>query len=487
MVAVAVAIGVLPARGSIAAAGAVFPFDVYFDVKHALVVTSSWFGVVLVLLVSFGVRSAVLAATMWLADEVQASPRVALRTAIELVARTGVMFVPVAVLFVAGSAVRYAPFMWVAAPLGLGIALLGIRKAVAMDAGGGSPGGDTTPEAAPFLGYAYVVAGSAAAISFIGDRSSLLAALLIASIGPLHALFLLGWRENARAEVYPGGGFVALTATVAVVGMLAGATVYDRVVHSPTPVSRTRSQGAIALLGGADSTHRTGALSELDVRSLGYPEERARLLSYGTGSGYRARETRVDLGLVAERVTKQLASLREIDAIVGHSQAALIVDRMLDDGVDLPPRVVNLAPPPPAPPHLSLPEPGRSAVGRPAADAARALAGLLGAVGLPDFDIDAPASPTNLDPVVVPTSNVGRLAVWPLADSVWLDGDWRRPGEVNVVAVTDHVGVTNNGVALEAARDFLAGRAVLPDIGTWRGILVPVIRYAFEPWRPENR
>jgi hypothetical protein len=56
-----------------------------------------------------------------------------------------------------------------------------------------------------------------------------------------------------------------------------------------------------------------------------------------------------------------------------------------------------------------------------------------------------------------------------------------------VVTVTDHVGVTKNGSALEAARTFLGGGSVEPDIGTWRGVLVPVIRYTFEPWRPVNR
>jgi hypothetical protein len=114
------------------------------------------------------------------------------------------------------------------------------------------------------------------------------------------------------------------------------------------------------------------------------------------------------------------------------------------------------------------------------------LSTLLQALGGTGFDLAAPFSPAQLEPVVVGRTDVPRLAIWALADSVWLDDDWRRPGEVNVVAITDHVGVTRNGRALEAARDFLAGRPVQPDSGSWRAVLVPVVRYAFEPWRTET-
>ena len=485
-VALAVLFGILPARGSVAAAGAAFPLDVYFDVKHSLASASSWPLFVVLIVASVGIRSAVLTLTFWFADGADGHPLAGWRAAVGVVGRTSVIFLPVAVLILSGAAVRYAPFIWIGAPIGFLIATSRARKGVHLDVGAGSPRGEAVPETAPFLGYAYVVAASAAAISFIGDRSAWLAALLILSIGPLHALFLLGWRENARAEVYPGGGFLALTTTVVLVGMVAGGAFYDRVVRSPKPVARTSSSGSIALLGGSDSTSQTGALSQLDVRSLGYPEDRVIVLSYTDSEEYRAEDTRGDLDEIADNVARQLSGLSEIDAVIGHSQAALIFDRILADGTDLPPRMVNFAPSPPRPPHLSLPSPGEGGPGKPGGDLARGFAALLRLTGLPDFDIDAPASPTNLEPVVVPEADSGRLAIWALADSVWLDGDWRRPGELNVVVLSDHVGVTNNDTALETSRTFLSGDAIEPDIGTWRGILVPLIRYAFEPWRPEN-
>ena len=123
--------------------------------------------------------------------------------------------------------------------------------------------------------------------------------------------------------------------------------------------------------------------------------------------------------------------------------------------------------------------------GRVGGDLSRGFSALLDLVGLEPFDIDAPASPTNLEPVEVPDAAVPRLSVWALADSVWLSGDWRYPGSVNVVAFTDHVGVINDPLAIEATRRFFAGE-VLPDDGlSWRGFTASLIRYAFEPYRPQ--
>ena len=120
------------------------------------------------------------------------------------------------------------------------------------------------------------------------------------------------------------------------------------------------------------------------------------------------------------------------------------------------------------------------------ADLARGLSWIFRLAGRPGLDLDGPASPTNLDAVAVRGAGVPRMAIWPLADSVWLDGDWRRPGEINVVVVSDHVGVTNNGEALHAAKAFVAGGTFESDLTSWTGMLVPVVRYLFEPWRPEN-
>jgi hypothetical protein len=74
--------------------------------------------------------------------------------------------------------------------------------------------------------------------------------------------------------------------------------------------------------------------------------------------------------------------------------------------------------------------------------------------------------------------------VWALGDSVWLDRDWRRPGELNVVSLSDHVGATNDGRALQTVRRFFEGRSIEGDHASWRGALVVILRYAFEPWRP---
>ena len=487
LVAGAIAFGLLPARGTVAAAGAAFPLDVYFDLKHALAVTSSWPVFLLAVVASVCVRALVLTLTFVLAEE--DSP-VNLRVWVDAVRTASiavVMFFPVAGLIFAGTAIRYAPFLWLAAPVGLGIAISRARRGVNLDVGSGSPRGDAMPEAAPFLGYAGLVAVAGASISSIGRISPLLAAAFVVLVGPLHALVLLGWRQNARAEVYPGGGVIALTATVVIAGMLASATFFDRVVRNPGPIAETQREGTLALLGGSDSTHRSGAITEIDVRSLGYPEARVRLLSYSSGSSYSARETHGDLDAIADRVAAQLATSNSTEAIVGHSQAALILDRMLEQGADVPPRSVMLAPPPPWRTTLGLPPAGLTRDGKPGGDVARAISAILQAAGRPGFDIDAPASPNDLDTVVVPDADVARLSVWALADSVWLDRDWRRPGELNLIAITDHVGVTQNERVLDSARSFLAGSPVTSDVGSWRAILVPVIRYAFEPWRPENR
>jgi hypothetical protein len=106
---------------------------------------------------------------------------------------------------------------------------------------------------------------------------------------------------------------------------------------------------------------------------------------------------------------------------------------------------------------------------------------LFGADG---FNLDADAAPFHLRRVEVSDSPTPRVAVWALGDSVWLEGDWRRPGENNVVAITDHVGVTNDPRAISTMAEFFANRPIPNDDSTWRGLAVDVLRYAFEPWKP---
>ncbi|MGH2729828.1 MAG: hypothetical protein ACRDJI_04385, partial [Actinomycetota bacterium] len=202
------------------------------------------------------------------------------------------------------------------------------------------------------------------------------------------------------------------------------------------------------------------------------------------GHGYTAEDTRGDLSAVADFMSEQIADAETPRVVLGHSQASLIVDEMLSRGVSTLDRVVVLAPSLAPPPSIDIPDPDESGPGKAGGDVARGFAHFLDFVGFTPFDVDAPASPTNLSPAAVADADVPRLAVWALGDSVWLEGDWRRPGEINVVALTDHVGVTNNARAFSAARDFLAGKEVAGDEASWRGFLVSAFRYAFEPWRP---
>jgi hypothetical protein len=109
---------------------------------------------------------------------------------------------------------------------------------------------------------------------------------------------------------------------------------------------------------------------------------------------------------------------------------------------------------------------------------------LLDVVNLATFDIDVPSAPVDLERVEVTDAGTPRLALWALGDSVLLEGDWRRPGETNLVVFSDHVGATRNPRALDSARRFLQGEDISPDDATWRSALVNVFRFAFEPWRP---
>jgi hypothetical protein len=238
------------------------------------------------------------------------------------------------------------------------------------------------------------------------------------------------------------------------------------------------------VLGGADSTSTTGALSDLDPRDLGFSRAEATHLSYERGGGtYTAADTRRDLAEVAEIVAAQIADAEPPRALLGHSQAALVLDRLLASGLTAPEASVQLAGSPVYPPPVEVTAPGMTGAGRPGSDFARAFSWVFDRVGFSPLHLDSPAAPTNLETITA-RGGPPRLAVWALGDSVWLDGDWRRPGEVNVVALTDHVGVTNNSRALTIARDFLAGRPVSDDEGSWRGALASLVRYVFEPWRP---
>jgi hypothetical protein len=87
--------------------------------------------------------------------------------------------------------------------------------------------------------------------------------------------------------------------------------------------------------------------------------------------------------------------------------------------------------------------------------------------------------------VVVRRHKIPRLAIFSIDDASWLEGDWRRPGEHNLISLSDHTGITADGYALAATRRFLHDKKV-PDDGTmWKSVFLNVINYAFAPWRPQ--
>lgn len=486
VLALLIALGVIPHSGASAAASAAFPLDVFFDVKQLLAQSTSWprFLVMLVLVVSL--RTAVLAATVALADNAVDDALRTVRRAGALVIVAVCALAPAAVLMFAGMASRYAPFIWAGAAAGVVPALLLARRAVRLDGRVEASERTGVPEAPAYLGYAYLIALLGAAMSSFGEVSRFISAGVVLFATPLNGLVFLGWREHAREKTYTGGGTIAVVATIILLSVLLLGTVYDRYVRKLPPVSETPAQGTLLLLGGVDSTLETGALTDADVRNFGFAKDRTEVVSYrGPDQPMSKRDTHGDLTEVAVKVSDHIDATESPVSVLGHSQASLILDRLLDRGLPAPARAAVLAPPPPFPPPVDIPAPDAVGTGKPGGDLARMLASMLRSAGLESYDVDTAAFPTNLDAVVLIDNRVPRLAVWALGDSVWLDQDWRRPGETNLVALTDHVGVVNNDRAVGATRAFFIGEAPVDDETSWRGAFVSLLRHAFGPWRPE--
>jgi hypothetical protein len=485
LVALLVGANALPASGGTGPALAAFPFDIYFDVREALTHGHNWVWFAAIVGTSIMFRSLVLSSALWLADGGNGSLAVAWFRAARLCAIAALALLPAAAIFFTATAVRYAPFIWLGALLGLVPALALARRAVRLDTGAAPPTGKGVPELFGFLAYGYLIAVSGYTLQVIGSESRSLAALFVACLGPLHAIFFLGWREHVRGEKFPGGGFASAATTAAIIGVLVVTTAYDRFVRNPAPVGSAGSQGTLVLLGGADSTSKVGALADFDPRDVGYRETASKYLSYrGVDQPYTAEETRGDLDRTTEVVADQIGRAEEPVKLLGHSQASLILDRLIERGAPSPESAVILAPSPPTPPPFEVPRPGVDGEGKPGGDLARGFAKLLDLAGMTPFDIDAAASPVRLEPVVEP-EGVRRLSVWALADSVWLYSDWRRPGETNVIAITDHVGVTNNARAIDSAKRFFDRKEVDGDEKSWRGGLASLLGHAFAPWRPD--
>ena len=477
--------GAIPASASGVPATAVFPLDIFFDLKQSIAFGRDWSYVIAALGFAILVRGGVLAATLWLSEGRPGSFALAWGRGCRIALLAALALLPSALLFFTASATRYAPFIYFGAILGLIPSILIARRAVKLDVGNGEPQGGGVPEAPNFITYAYIVTAFGAAMSFLASGQEWPAALILICLGPVHALFLMGWREHVRNGTYPGGGTVVTIVSVLLLLALFTLTAYDRYIRDPAPVRKAPAEGMLIVLGGADSTSKVGALADLDPRVLGFQRGKARQLSYrGAGKSYSAEDTRTDLFEAATVISEQIRNAERPRSFIGHSQAGLILDRMIVRGLPLPDRAALLATPPAARPEVDVPPPNESGPGKPGGDLARLLAVGLEKIGVRPFDVDSPASPTNLRKVEVDESPIPRLEVWALADSVWLEGDWRRPGEVNVVALTDHVGVTDNAHALAAARDFFDGKKVPDDESSWKGVAVGVLKYAFAPWRP---
>ena len=477
--------GILPSDGAGAAAVSVFPLNLFFDVKHWTAASASWMWWGAAMAAALLARSSVLASTLWLADGSAGRPWRVIARALRLSVTGVIVFIPAATIFFIGVAIRYAPFIWAGAVLGFVPAVLLCRRALALDAGAGSPGTDPIPGVGNLLAYGYLLSAIAATMSALTNVAAPLAAALVMTLGPLHALIFLGWREQRRAGYEPAGAPLVVTVTVLVVVGLFASSYLDRNVREVESATGVNTAGSLLLLGGADSTSRTGSLTELDPKDVGFGSARTSLISYrGDGDDYEAADTRRDLGSVARVVGDQVETAGQPVYLLGHSQAALILDRMMAQNLAVPDRSVVIAPPPPVPPEVRVTPPGEDGIGRPATDLARVVSSVFDTIGVPSYDIDVPASPARLRTVVVVDERISRLAVWALGDSVWLDRDWRRPGELNVIVPTDHVGAVSNPAALNAARRFLGGGEVEEDDLTWRAVMVNVLRYAFEPWRP---
>lgn len=478
--AVLVLAGVFVSDVASVSGGGVYPMGLFHDLKQALALTS-WPVFIVALVASVAIRSLVLSSTLWLAEG-----RHGTLTAPWLrMARWSTLGVatllPSAALYMVGVAVRYAPFIWAAGGLGVFTAALLARGAIAMDAGSGLPQTATVPEFGSFLGYGLFLSAAGALVQTTIDAGWAWA-LLFLLLGPLNGLMLLGWRERLRA----GRRSAAASYVVAVVMigpmLLLAVSMNDRTLRNPQPEDDLRRDIRLATLQGVDSTSTTGALSDFDPRDVGVSRGRRVLLSYrAAGEPYEAEDTRADLNLTARSVAAQLRDLDPPMIVLGHSQASLVMDRALRAG--LPGGVEGIAILAPSP---STPAPLEVGRGTPGHLVATGFAALLDLAGFTPFDVDAGASPTKLEKVQVVDARVPRLALWALGDSVWLDDDWRRPGERNVVVLTDHVGITKNERALGVTATFFRAGGVADDEASWRGLMVEVLRYVFEPWRPDR-
>jgi heme exporter protein D len=460
----------------------VFPLDIYFDLKQSLAHATAWRWFAVAMILSLIVRSLTLAATLWLSEEEQGLLNRWMEAS-RLVTVAIVVLLPAAVFLFVGVGVRYAPFVWAGAALGVIPAVLLLRRVMARERGLAGLAARSVPGGSGYLSYVYVVAAIAAGMTLSARVGAWAPAALLVLSAPVHTLFLLGWREHARAGTVPKETGWAAMLTLLALLVIFGSAGVDRFVRDGGPPAPPVA-GTLGVLGGVNSTSSTGALSDVDPRRVGFPPSRSVVLSYTRQSRYGEFATHGNLDSIARVVAAHVGDIRRPVDVIGHSQAALILDRILKMHLDAPDKAVLLAAPPPYPPSLTVPRSGGEGPGAVAADMARPLSRVFEFFGANGFNLDAPAVPFRLKRVEVRHGPTSRVAIWALGDSVWLEGDWRRRGETNVVATTDHVGVTNDPKALAVARDLFANRSIQQEGTSWASFAVNVLRYAFEPWRP---
>ena len=212
----------------------------------------------------------------------------------------------------------------------------------------------------------------------------------------------------------------------------------------------------------------------------------ASLLSYSDGSRYTKADTRRDLNDVRGGHRRPDRERRATGLDVGHSQAALILDRMISFrrnasrgfGCYLTPTG-----------HRSPSErPGtrRGRSGAPRRGSHRGASRGCSIVSDSRRTRSTPGRVRRTWAMSCLRATVGftRMSVWALGDSVWLDSDWRRENETNLVSISDHVGAVEDLYALDRPRRFFAGDEIGDDEGSWRDALATTLRYTFAPWRP---
>ena len=246
-------VGAIPSTGAGVASTAIFPLDLFYDVKQSLAFATGWAYFAAALLLGVVVRSGVLASTLWLSDGRPGNFAVAWARVMKIAAIGAVVLIPAAAFFFAGVATRYAPFIWIGALLGLVPSIFLVRKALSLDVGGGDPAGKGVPEAPNFISYVYLITAFGAAMSVLTDGpGEWAAALLIACLGPLHALFVLGWRDHVRTGTFPGGGTIVTVLSAVLLIAFFSLTAYDRFIRDPAPVRQAPRKGMLLVLQGAD-------------------------------------------------------------------------------------------------------------------------------------------------------------------------------------------------------------------------------------------